>query len=80
MCKFSRDVIFADDRNPAVFLENHLSTLELHMHCDRFKNFEDLIFMDDKLSAKTAKIMSLENLYVRMQYTSVIFRGVQLSR
>ena len=26
--------------------------------------FEDLIFVDDKLSAKTAKITSLENLYV----------------
>ena len=67
-----------DDPNPgvfAVFLENHLSTLELHMHCDRFKNFEDLIFVDDKLSVKTAKITSLENLYVRMRYTSDISRA-----
>ena len=31
------------------------------MHC---KSFEDLIFEDDKLSAKTAKITSLENLYI----------------
>ena len=35
----------------------------LHMHCDCFKNFKDLIFVDDKLPAKTAKIMSLKNLY-----------------
>ena len=34
------------------------------MHCDCFKNFEDLIFEDDKLFAKTVKITSLENLYV----------------
>ena len=51
--KFLWDVIFADDR-----------ILELHTHCDCFKNFEDLIFMDDKLLAKTAKVMSHENLYV----------------
>ena len=31
------------------------------MHCDCF---EDLIFVDDKLPAKTAKITSLKNLYV----------------
>ena len=29
-----------------------------------FKNFEDLIFVDDKLSAKTAKDTSFENLYI----------------
>ena len=34
------------------------------MHCDCFKNYEDLIFVDDKLPAKTAKITSLENLYI----------------
>ena len=28
------------------------------------KNFEDLIFVDDKLPAKPTKIMSLKNLYV----------------
>ena len=28
------------------------------------KKFEDLIFVDDKLPAKIAKITSLENLYV----------------
>ena len=31
------------------------------MYCDCFK---DLIFVDDKLSAKTAKIMSLKNFYM----------------
>ena len=30
------------------------------MQCD---HFEDLIFVDDKLIAKTEKIMSLKNLY-----------------
>ena len=34
------------------------------MHCDYLKNFEDLIVVDDKLTTKTAKIISLENLYV----------------
>ena len=44
-----------------IFKDHLLSTLQLHMHCE---NFEDLIFVDDKLSVKTAKITSLENLYV----------------
>ena len=30
------------------------------MHHDCFKNFEDLIFVDDKLPIKTAKIVSLK--------------------
>ena len=34
------------------------------MHCDCFKNIEDLIFVYYKLSLKTAKITPLENLYV----------------
>ena len=38
------------------------------MHCDCFKNFKDLIFVDDKLPVKTAKIMSLENLYANSSY------------
>ena len=36
--------------------EDHLSTLEFYMHCDCFKNFKDLIFVDDKLLVKTVKI------------------------
>ena len=32
-----------------IFKDHLLSTLVLHMHCYCFKNFEDLIFMDDKL-------------------------------
>ena len=47
-----------------IFEDHLLSTLVLLMHCDCCKNFEDLIFVDDKLLAKTAKITSLENLYV----------------
>ena len=35
------------------------------MHCNYFK---DLIFMDDKLPAKAAKITSLKNLYVYSNY------------
>ena len=34
------------------------------MNCHWFKKFEDLIFVDEKLPVKTAKITSLENLYV----------------
>ena len=35
-----------------IFEDHLLSTLELHMHCDCFKNFEDLIFTDNKLPTK----------------------------
>ena len=50
--------------------ENHLlSTLELHMHCECF---EDLIFVDDKLPAKKAKITSLENLICTHTVFSII--------
>ena len=45
-----------------IFEDNLLSFLELHMHCDYFK--EDLIFVDDRLPMKTAKILYLENLYI----------------
>ena len=38
-----------------IFKDHLLSTLGLHMHCDCFKNFEDLIFMDEKLLTKAAK-------------------------
>ena len=50
---------------PCLGLSNRRgSTLELHVYSDCFNNFfEDLIFVDDKLPAKKAKIMSLENLY-----------------
>ena len=49
--------------------------LELHIpvyiHCDDFKKFEGLIFVDNKLPAKTTKITSLGNLYVYdIQYYS----------
>ena len=57
--KFSRDIIFADD--------HFLSTLTLRCIVTvvtALKNFEDLIFVDDKLPMKAAKMMSLENLYV----------------
>ena len=37
------------------------------------KNFEDLIFVHDKLPVKTAKIMSLENLYT---YGTDMFIGI----
>ena len=56
-------MIEIQDFHSFVFKDHLLSTLELHMHCDCFKKFEDLIFVDDKLPAKTAKIMPLENLY-----------------
>ena len=54
-----------DDRNPGfsqlrIICYQPLSSLCIVIV---FKNFKDLIFVDDKLSAKTAKITSLENLY-----------------
>ena len=36
------------------------------------KSFKDLIFVDDKLPMITAKIMSLENLYVYGMYPELI--------
>ena len=38
------------------------------MHCDCIKNFEYLIFVDEKLPAKAAKITFLENLYAYRYY------------
>ena len=35
-----------------------------HMYYECLKIFNDSIFVDDKLPTKTAKITSLENLYV----------------
>ena len=51
--KISRDVIFADNQNPGIFAV-------------LFSSYQPLssIFMDDKLPVKTAKITSLENLYI----------------
>ena len=64
MYKFSRDVIFADEQNPGFlqfFRELFIKLIStLHMHCDRFKNFEDLIFVDDKLSAIQRKLRPLK--------------------
>ena len=57
MYNFLSDFIFADDRNPGFIYKDHL----LPTHA--FKKVEDLIFVDDKLPVKTAKITSLENLY-----------------
>ena len=42
------------------------------------QNFEDLNFVDDKLSAKTTKFTSLENLYVygiRVGYPPLFYTG-----
>ena len=49
-----------------IFEDHLLSILEFHLHCDCL--FENLIFVDDKLPMKTAKIMSLENLYAYGNY------------
>ena len=40
----------------AIFKDHLLSALVLHIHFDSFKKFKDLIFVDDKLPAKTAKL------------------------
>ena len=71
MYKFSRDLIFADNQNPGfLVLFSRIIYQPLSSICIVivFKNFEYLIFVDDKLPAKTAKIISLENLYVRTRY------------
>ena len=44
-----------------IFKDYLLSTLEIMI---ALRNLEDLIFVDDKLTAKTAKITSLKNLYI----------------
>ena len=47
------------------------------MHCDCFKNFEDLIFVDDKLSTKKQrKITSLANLCAYGMYNHVGFMNL----
>ena len=65
MYKFSRDVIFADDQNPAVLFSRIICHQLLSSICIviALKIFKDFIFVDDKLPAKTAKIISLKNLY-----------------
>ena len=70
MYKFSRDVTFADDQNPAVLFLRIICYLSLSSICIviAYKNFKDLVFVDDKLPTKTAKNMSLENTYVRIWY------------
>ena len=65
MYKFLRDIIFADNQIQWFIFEDHLlSTLVLHIHCKYLKNFEDIIFMEDKLLVKTVKIMSFKTLHV----------------
>ena len=46
------------------------------MHCDCFIKLEDLIFVDDKLSVKTAKIMSLKKLYVMVQHFTITYTSL----
>ena len=42
------------------------------MHCDCFINFKDFVFVDDKLSAETAIIMSLEICTYTVFYNQLI--------
>ena len=65
MYKFLEDLIFADDPKSRIYFENHLlSSFSSKCIVIVLRNFEDLIFVDDKLSTRTAKIMSFKNLYV----------------
>ena len=54
-------MIKIQDFRGVIFEDYLLSALELHC-------FKDFIFVDDKLPAKTAEIMSLKNLYVYIIY------------
>ena len=65
MYKFSRGVIFTNDRNP-VILFSRIICCAPYMHYECFKKIEDLIFVDDKLLMKAAKLTSLKN-FVRIQ-------------
>ena len=68
MYKFLEDLIFADDPKSRIYFENHLlSSFSSKCIVIVLRNFEDLIFVDlifvdDKLSVRTAKIMSFKNL------------------
>ena len=60
---FSRDVIFTDDRNPRylrIICYQPLSSICIVITL----KFEGLIFVDNKLPTKTAKITSHKNFYV----------------
>ena len=54
--KFSRDIIFADDHFLSTLIFRCIVTVVTAL-----KNFEDLIFVDDNLPMKAAKMISLEN-------------------
>ena len=47
-----------------IFVDQLLSHLVFQVYYDCFMKFQDLNFVDDKLTAKTAKFTSLKNLYV----------------
>ena len=54
---FSRAATFVDDQNRGAIFEDHLlSALVPHIHCDCFKYFKDLIFIDNNLPAKQQKL------------------------
>ena len=55
MYKLPRDAIFAGDQNPGFFLLYFWGSVVINP-CAPYalQNFEDLIFVDDKLPAKTA--------------------------
>ena len=62
-CKFSRKVIFVDNRNPGFLRFYFQESFSLCSICILIvlENFKDSIFVDDKLPAKTGKVMDLES-------------------
>ena len=65
MYKFLRNAIFANDQSLWFYFQGSLillSALVIHMDCMCFK---DLIFVDDKLPVKTAKLYTS---LVRIRY------------
>jgi len=50
------------------------------MHCDCFKKFQDVIFVDNKLLTKAVETMSLENLYVYAIWRTGWYHPITLNK
>ena len=64
MYKFSRDVIFVDDLNLGCSLFSRIICYQPLSSTCIVMVLRGFNFVDDKLTTKTAKITSLENLYI----------------
>ena len=48
-----------------------MKVISRNQACAWFKNFEDLIFVDNELPVKATKITSLKNLYIHGTFSSI---------